>query len=192
MKLRLFSSIAILALVMLMAPPTGRAEDKNKEWQKKQQELQYKQWQLQQQQQPQSSAAAAAAAVAKKRKRVGSGQSWNAGRNGRGTLTFTRQAPDRLNFAQVTLNNFSDAAGNVNNNGAATVTLNGSYQYPMQGTWTMLGGFTVGLNLTPAAGAARGDQITGSLTMDPATGTQLVSVNLAGFMGGVQFTANFR
>jgi len=71
------------------------------------------------------------------------------------------------------------------------VTFYGDYSYPLRGTWTMGGDFTVGLNLTPSANAVRGDRIVGNLRMTPPTGASLSSVALSGVMSGSPFTLNF-
>lgn len=182
---------AVLALATFATPPAARADDKKKllEWQLQQkqlqqqwklQEVQRQQQQLQQQQQIQRNRAAAVP-----------GRPWGLNQNGRGSMSFSGTAPDRLNFVVVTLNNFYDPRGNTHNSGSATITLYGDYSYPFRGTWSMQGNLTVGLSLTPAANAARGDRATGNLTMTPPNGASVSHITLTGLMSGNPFTANF-
>ena len=194
MNLRSFILPVLFALTSLQFQAASRADDRQKllEWQLQQQQL-IKQWKLQeiqkqqqllqQHQATQKHRAAAAAAAA--------GRPWGVNQSGRGAMTFTGSAPDRLNFAVVTLSNFYNAAGKVNNGGAATVTVYGTYSYPLRGMWTLQGNFTVGLTLTPAANAVRGDRAVGNLTMAPPNGATLSRITLTGVMGGNPFTANF-
>ena len=190
MKLRHFILPAILVLAPIAAPLSARADDKKKllEWQLQQQQLQ-DQWKLQEVQRQQQ---LLRQQQANQRSRaVAPGSPWGVNQNGRGAITFAGGAPDRLNFVVVTLNNFFDARGNANNGGAATVTLYGGYSYPLRGRWSMQGNFTVGLSLTPAANAVRGDRAVGNLTMAPPNGTRVARITLTGVMSGSPFTATF-
>lgn len=190
MKNSLFVLPVLLALTTLVLQPPARADDKKKilEWQLQQQQL-LQQWKMQevqrQQQALQSKKAKQRAAVALV------GTPWGVNQNGRGAMNFTGTAPDRLNFAVVTLNNFYDSRGNTNNSGSATITLYGTYSYPLKGSWSMQGNFTVGLSLTPAANVVRGDRATGNLTMAAPSGQSLSTITLTGVMSGSPFAANF-
>ncbi len=191
MNLRLFTLPTVIALATFATLPAVRAEDAKKmyEWQQKQQQLQ-QQWKLdevqrQQQFMRQQQANQRSRAV------VAPSTPWGVNQNGRGAMSFSGAAPDRLNFVVVTLNNFYNARGGANNSGSATVTLYGGYSYPLRGTWSMQGDFTVGLNLTPAANAVRGDRATGNLSMTPPNGARVSRITLTGVMSGSPFTANF-
>ncbi len=181
----------MLLLASIAFTSAARADDKSKkmwEYQQKQQQA-ADQWKLDQvrknqqiqQQQEQN----------RRRAVAGAGSPWGVNQKGRGHFTFNTQRPDKLNFASVTLNNFYSANGNVNSSGSAVVTLSGSYGYAMRGTWTLQGNLTVGLSLTPADNASRGDRISGNLTMRPPNGTSISSITLTGVMGGNPFTSSF-
>ncbi|MGB8166624.1 MAG: hypothetical protein WCF18_03980 [Chthoniobacteraceae bacterium] len=185
------SAITMLVLASFALTTAAQADDKAKKmWQYQQQQQQAaQQWKLeqtqrnQQQQQQQD--------LQRRRAVAAAGTPWGVNQKGRGHFTFNTQLPDKLNFASVTLNNFYSINGNVNGSGSAVVTLNGSYGYAMRGTWTLQGNLTVGLSLTPASNAARGDRISGNLTMRPPNGTSISSITLTGVMGGNPFTASF-
>ena len=191
MKLTVFTLPLIAALAASAFPTAARADDKKKmlEWQLQQQQLQ-QQWKIQEVQRQQQ-ILRQQQANQRSRAIIVAGTPWGVSQNGRGTMGFTGAAPDRLNSVVVTLNNFYNAAGNVNNSGSATLTLYGGYSYPLRGTWSMQGNFTVGLSLTPAANAAPGDRATGNLTMTPPSGTRISRITLTGVMSGSPFTANF-
>ena len=183
-------ALALLVIAGFVDPPTAGAVDQEKmlEYQLKQKQLQ-QDWKLQETQRQQQLQQQQSAQ--RRRTAVVQGAPWSVNQGGRGGFAFNTQKPDRLNFASVTLSNFYNANGNVNSSGVAVVTLNGTYGYAMRGTWTMQGNLTVGLTLTPANNAARGDRITGNLTMRPPNGASLSSITLTGLMGGSPFTANF-
>ena len=184
------STIVLLIISSFALTPAASAVDQQKmlEYELKQQQLQqeWKQQEVQRQHQIQQQQAAQ-----RRRSVVVQSSPWAVNQGGRGSFTFNTQRPDRLNFASVTLSNFYNANGNVNSSGVAVVTLNGTYGYAMRGTWTMQGNLTVGLTLTPTNNAARGDRITGNLTMRPPNGASLSSITLTGLMGGNPFTASF-
>ncbi len=191
MNPRTISCTILLAIGLSSSPLMAGDKDKDKalKYQQQQQEA-AQQWKLQQtmrnqQQQQQQQAEQRRRAVA------AAGSPWVVNQKGHGTFAFNTQRPDRLNFAGVTLSNFFSANGNVNSSGAASVTLNGTYGYAMRGTWTLQGNLTVGLTLTPVDNAARGDRITGNLTMRPPNGASISSITLTGLMGGNPFTATF-
>jgi hypothetical protein len=184
-------TVSLIALASFALPSAAWADDKKKmwEWQQQQQQLQ-QQWKLQEVQRQQQ-LLRQQQANQRNRAVVIAGAPWGVNQDGRGSLTFSGAAPDRLNSVVVTLNNFYDARGNTNNSGSATITFYGDYSYPWRGTWSMQGNFTVGLNLTPAANAVRGDRATGNLTMAPPNGTRLSRITLTGVMGANPFTASF-
>lgn len=187
----LFSVFALL-LASVVLPSSARADDKKKmlEWQMQQQQLQ-QQWKLQEVERQQQLLRKQQQAPQRNRAAANVGAPWGVNQNGRGSMSFTGLPADRLNSVVVTLNDFYDGRGNTNNGGSATITFYGNYSYPFRGTWSMQGNFTVGLNLTPAANAVRGDRATGNLVMAAPNGARLARITLTGMASGNPFTGNF-
>ena len=192
MNIRTVTTAAILGLVSFAFLPTANAGDKDKskmaQWQYQQLQLQ-QQWKLQEVQRQQQ--LLQQQQQARRRAVVSASRPWGVNENGRGSIVFNGGTRDRLNSVVVTLTNFYNGNGNVNNGGQATVTLYGDYSYPLHGTWSLQGDLTVGLNLVPAAHTLRGDRAVGSLQMSRPNGSSLSNLALSGIMSGNSFNANF-
>ncbi len=192
MKIVTHLSVFALLLASVVLPSSARADDKKKmlEWQMQQQQLR-QQWKLQEVERQQQLLRKQQQAPQRNRAAANVGAPWGANQNGRGSMSFTGLPADRLNSVVVTLHDFYDGRGNPNNSGSVTITFYGNYSYPFSGTWTAQGNLTVGLNLSPAANAVRGDRATGNLVMTAPNGARLARITLTGMASGNPFTGNF-